>query len=423
MDVPLLLRRNRLTESYLAFWLLLFFVTSIVVFPSVKGTTPAYLLTFLSLPLAIIFSRYKSSVYITRLCLALSIVFILALLSQLNVLLFEHRFPSSENLILISQDKGFFLRSSFFTQHLYLFVCLLAFVYVYVYYQSDFHDSYLYAGAVLLLIYGFYEEIYFVLTGTYGDFLSNRVFGEDGSGSLLQSISFGGIVLQRFKSLTGEPSMYALTVFPVFIYAYFSGKTKIAYAILISLVLSFSTTFYLGLAILLTGRFLQRGIRDKLVFFSLFGAVVLFILFLPTLIELFEEVVWQKLTAKNASGAERSTFFINHFSFFVQLPFFVQLTGVGFGTVRSTDFFTTILVNSGYLGFFTFTFAFLYPVFKLRNGKRQSALRYSLVFLYLSMMIAVPEYSYLVIWLFLGLAYNQLKLDYNYESQQENSIH
>lgn len=411
MQTHLLLYRNSYAEKYLSFWLILFFVTSVVVFPAVKGTTPAYLLALASFPFALSLSRYKSQVYLTRLCIALLLVFILSFLSQFVVWLSQDRFPPEEDLIFISNETSFLLRSSFFTQHLYLFVGLLAFAFVYVYYQEEKHDRYMYAGALLLVAYGCYEELYFLATGTYGDVLSNRVFGEDGSGSLLQSITIAGLTLQRFKSLTGEPSMYAFSIFPVFIFAYFYGKKPMIYVLLFSLALTFSTTFFLGLFVLLTGRFFQRGIRDRLVFFTLLAAVVVVIFFLPTLLELFDEMVWQKLKATNLSGMQRTEFFANHMRFFIGLPLEAQLTGIGFGVVRSTDFFSTLLVNNGIIGFIVFTSFFLYPALKLKKGVRQSALRYSVVFLYLSMMIAVPEFSYLAVWLFLGLAYNQLLLD------------
>ncbi len=81
----------------------------------------------------------------------------------------------------------------------------------------------------IFAIYGIYEVVYYVITGSPGDFISNRAFGDqfgrgivrsDGTvnGSSFQQISVGGFNIQRLKALTGEPSMYAMSIFPFWIY-------------------------------------------------------------------------------------------------------------------------------------------------------------------------------------------------------------
>ena len=401
--------RNNKLELYLKFWLLFFFITSLIIFPQIKGTTPAYVLALFSVFPLVFFSRKISVKFFLLTGVTVLIIITSFLISQgfIRLYSFDKNLPSE--VIFISEDSSLFFKTSFFTQLLYLIACFIIFYFVILVYDPYRHDKYIYTGTIVLLIYGFYEILYFQLTGDYGDILTNRVFGEKGLGSALQSITIGGFSTQRFKSLTGEPSMYVFSVFPVFIYAYENGKRKLAYIILLSLMLTFSTTFLLGISIFILVKFIRKGFQDKFVFYTTILVTVGIAFFYSKIYSIIEQLVIKKVQGTNISGSERTAFFLNHLNYFSEFPFPLKLFGLGFGYVRSTDFFSTLLVNVGIIGFLGYSLLFFYPIIKLKRTKRQTALKVILFFIYLASLISVPEFSYPSTWLFLGISYNLIR--------------
>lgn len=406
----LALNPNPILQNFLNFWLLFFFISSVVLVPSVKGTTPVYLLAFLSFPMVLAFSRYNVVRYLIWLSAFLTIFFFLSLLSQGYIYFFGDHIEQYKGMIFVSQTgTSLFMRPSLFTQFLYLLVSFLIFTFIICFYDSAKHDKYIFGGLNILLVYGFYLLIFFALFGRNGDFLSNRVYGDLLEQSAqFQGTSVAGYIVLRFTSLTGEASMYAFTVSPLFIYAFHTGRNQIAYITLASLALTFSTTFILCFVIYFGWRFLRRGGQDKFVFRFIIAGLLFFLLFSPIILNLLNTMVIEKLTQQNDSGQGRTYSFLIHMYFFVQAPVWVQLFGLGFGYVRSTDFLSTLLVNNGIIGFLLFTALFVYPILKLSKGKRNDGIKIALITLYISMMISVPEFSYPSLWLFLGIAYNQL---------------
>ncbi len=86
----------------------------------------------------------------------------------------------------------------------------------------------------------------------------------------------------------------------------------------------------------------------------------------------------------------------------------MQLFGVGWGYTRGSNMFTTLLINVGALGLAIAVAAFLYPIFKLGNDLRSQGLKAAVLVLLVTLMIAVPEYGYPSMWLFLGIAYHEV---------------
>ena len=84
-----------------------------------------------------------------------------------------------------------------------------------------------------------------------------------------------------------------------------------------------------------------------------------------------------------------------------------MLFGIGFGYIRSTDMFTTFLVNIGVIGVTVFTYFYLKNL-KLRV-KNTEDITYNAILLvvFFTGMISVPEFSYLSFWLFLGIIRNK----------------
>lgn len=139
-------------------------------------------------------------------------------------------------------------------------------------------------------------------------------------------------------------------------------------------------------------------------------ASILFVLLnYEAVYQFIDKSIIQKISQETESGIMRSLYFDTHLDYYLNMNLLSMLFGLGFGYVRSTDFFTTLLINNGLIGLLLFSAIFLKPVFLLNNNKRNYGLKVVLVTLYFSMLTAVPEFSFLSTWLFLGVAYNQLK--------------
>ncbi len=393
-------------------------MTSVLLVPSVQGTTPAFLFAFASLPLTMILSPHKVGRVFLYTLLIFGSVMLLSATSQFSLLLVPNLNIST--LQLVNNDSvQLILRSSLFTQSLYLVPGVLTFAFVATFYQPTW-DRFLFWGASLLALYGLYEFIFFLVTGQNGDFLSNRIF--DGGlytsqGSLFQISNIGTLQVMRLKSLTGEPSMYAFTILPFWIHAIHRRKTVVHLLLLTTLILTTSTTAILGVALYLLLRFgyskplrrLISGFADRYLFWFLVLGVAGTIVAWPIVQRVLAEAVVAKLSLINDSGATRSTLFINSIKFYADAPLLNQLFGIGFGYIRSTDFSSTLLVNTGIVGFSLFTLLFARPILSLNNDYVSVGLKIALIIIYSTMMIAVPEFAYLPIWLFLGVAYRTLR--------------
>jgi hypothetical protein len=136
--------------------------------------------------------------------------------------------------------------------------------------------------------------------------------------------------------------------------------------------------------------------------------VALAVLLQNYILDFWTDMVVNKVNGSNVSGAERSGMFNASLNFWMAAPVLNKLFGIGFGYIRSTDMFSTILVNNGILGVLLFSLLMLYPVFKLDWTPKAIALRQCVLAMYVMMMISVPEFSYLAPWTFVALAYSRL---------------
>jgi hypothetical protein len=405
-------------DRFFALWALVLPITSIVVVPGIQGTTPGYLLAFLSLPLALIF-RPKPAARLVHAAILFTAAFIvLALLAQAGLILSDTVDISKLRLVNAFDGKVFF-RPSLFTQSLYLLAGIFTFVFIRTFYRPSW-NRYILWGAVILAVYGLYEFVFYLLFHESGDFLSNRTFDAGSgakSGSLFQTFTVAQISIMRLKSLTGEPSMYAFTILPFWIFAIHQRVAWIHILLLVTLVLSTSTTAILGIVIYMLIRvwYLHlvpkffKGRLDRYLFALIVAGSLLTIFAWPVVRNFFEWMILDKLTLANTSGTERFLYFSSNLDFFVSSSLFNQIFGIGFGYTRSTDLFSTLLVNVGLVGLGAFSVFMLYPVARLSRTYGDVGLKAILVVAWLCMMVAVPEFGYLSTWLFLGIAYSHLQ--------------
>ncbi len=395
-----------MTEKYFNFFVLVLPITSVLLIPQIQGTTPGLVMALLS-PFIIFTDKKHDKRRYLQCILIFIVIFILFLIASQWALILGN-LGSKSNLVLIRPGPLEPLRITIFTQGLYLIGGFLTFLFFATYYNEKW-DRFIIAGGVLLATIGLAEWIYFLTTGADFGFISNRTFGVDKNvlGSTVQTISVNGHSLLRLKSLTGEPSMYALTVFPYVAFCLARKQHLLCSYLVFTLLLSTSTSAFLGLLVfgLLMIAFYIKGTVYKTA--NLLLLVIFSGCFVVVFSDLIIQMVLEKLMLENVSGIDRFFNFHTNLKFWLDSGIVVKLFGIGWGTVRSTDMFTTLLVNTGVFGLLLWIYLFLKPMVKVKRKEPVSFILFlGLITVLLILFTAVPEYSYLTTWMFLGIIYS-----------------
>lgn len=224
-------------DLYFSIWVFFIPITSVLVIPSIQGTLPAYFFAFLSI-LVVLLTKQRVTqwrTYFTRLSVILFVYLFLAIISQaLNS--FTNN-PAFVGILLVDNFDATttVFRSTFFTQSLYLFAGILTFLFVRNYYNASWDKS-IFRAAVVFAVFGLYEFAYFLIFREYGDFLTNRTFGEHDTINLgNQLMTIGSLTFQRVNGLALEPSMFAFTLLPFWIYSLFVGRKFISMILFVAL--------------------------------------------------------------------------------------------------------------------------------------------------------------------------------------------
>lgn len=230
----------------------------------------------------------------------------------------------------------------------------------------------------------------------------------------------------RISSLNDEPSVLSLFIAPASIFlfeTYLLNKKKIDLLLLILTVIicvenSSSSFFiiiliYLLIKISLNFKLLRNTIFRKFkdsfigrknqlkIVAAILLIVFLLVVFKAQIIRVFSEIV-NKISGHTDSGTIRKDTFTHHIKLFFQYP----ITGIGFGSVRSKDLFSTWLSEIGLLGFVLY---FLYVINLCRNiFMKINSFYYKILLCIISinfiMMTSVPEPYYLYYWIWLAMA-------------------
>jgi hypothetical protein len=406
---------HSILDKYYFVWAFAMPVTSYSLFPSIQGTTAGYLMCFLSLPVVLLCGGTDRKRYINFMLVALLVWIFMLFSTQLSDAATAYE-PDLTRVTLVNylDTRTFVMRSSLFTQSLYLVAVVLYVGYVYIFYKPTW-DRWLLAAATLFALYGIYEVLYFLVTGQPGDFVSNRRFGalegadisDTANGSAFQTIDLKGITMQRLKSLTGEPSMYALSMFPFWVYFNARAKSRLPVWIIgMSLIMSTSSTALVGYLCYLAIRVRKLGFDPIKATLTLLALLVIAFLARDYIADMYRFMVSDKVGS--ASGTERSDNFWAAINMWLDGTVPNQLFGVGFGYIRSPDLFSTLLVNTGVIGTAFVAFVILYPAFKLDWEPQGMALRQCCVSTGVMMMVSVPEFAYLAPWTFIAMAYARL---------------
>ncbi|MFC0318114.1 MULTISPECIES: hypothetical protein [Olivibacter] len=396
-------------RSSINFAVLFFPITSFLLIPSVQGTTIISVLIAILFGVVCAFPAGNQKKMVLR---DLSVFFLIyicfSIISQFLNLIYELKLD--ERIVLINQGMflDYFYRPSHLTQSLYLMISVI--IYLLVKYYAD-HSiiDYIYWALRILCFYAIYEVIFYMITGSPGDFVTNRKFGET-SASLFQTTTIAGMRFQRMKGYTGEPSMFTFTIQPFWVLSYALRRKFDSVLLLVCLIFTFSTTAYFSIIVFFIAWFVYRKRYKQIFYVMIVVLAVLAILqldaFRSTFDALYDSVFGNKLSGDSSSSQDRGGKFSYHLAYWTGLHFPHKLFGIGFGYIRSTDFITTILVNNGIIGFLVFSF-FILKHTRIFILQRDVAFCYSigLLILYFNLMATVPEFMYPSFWIFLALGY------------------
>ncbi|OSQ40495.1 hypothetical protein [Thalassospira mesophila] len=386
-------------------------IQSFVLSTEIKGLLIPNITTLLTfIALAISAPKRFSSITV-KLVLTFFLFFIWQSIAVVSQNIFTNHY--STLIRFLSDDSTFGIRNSVITQSAYLFTCIIFFLVLYHELKSNIEvdnvKKITKIGLLFYIAFGFYEFFYFIIFKNFGDFISNRITGDDFTYGLLQLYTISGQTLFRVKSLSGEPSMLAYTISPFMVY-YFVLKEKTWIPCFILLMLSNSSTAIFGIAVLL---FIIAKRSIYYVATSLTIASIAYIIFKNEANYIIESFLY-KISGHGVSGTDRLNFFVAHFSSWLDSNFIEIFFGHGFGTVRSTDYLSTSLFNTGIFGFLTVTFLMLFPCNRLlRSGEEDKiAVSIALITSYIILMVSVPELFYFHIWYFSAFAWH-----YYYETK------
>ena len=393
-------------EKYTKLFACVLPITSVLVFPHIQGTTLGLLMALFSPFVVLTTKKDNNRNYWHGIIVFIVICMFFFIASQLALVFCVGGITG--NLLFIRPGPLEPMRITIFTQGLYLISGYFTFILFASYYNPSW-DRFVIAGGVILATVGVSEWFYFLLTGNDFSFVSNRTFGEgnEGSGSLVQIITVMGRSVLRLKSLTGEPSMYALTAFPYMVFCFARRRFLLGLYLLVTLLLSTSTAALLGFLVfgLMVVFFYTEGLASKLMHFILL--ILCFVGLTVFFKDILVKMVLEKLMLENVSGADRFFNFQINTEYWLKSHMLIKMFGIGWGTIRSTDMAMTLLVNTGLFGLIAWLYFFMKPSIKVkRSDPTAFVLNLGMITVLSMLLAAVSEYSYLTTWLFLGILYN-----------------
>lgn len=257
-------------------------------------------------------------------------------------------------------------------------------------------------GGLLVSLIGFYQIIAYHLNLPYpANWFNNNP-------SFLQRYADTIWGIKRLTASFPEASMYGLyATGALFISLTFRGKwwTIVRLAILVSAILTFSTTAFLGLALFIAWVVIVVSQKPKhwtnkvtFLFFAL--------LFAFTLFWLMYKILLDKVSSE--SGIERYLSFISGIALWLQSPWI----GWGLGSGRTTDGLSNLLLNFGLIGGALLVLLIAQGVFPITPRSDLVHLQGGLLALFLLHLISNPDWTFPYIWMLLGYITGKSKLSF-----------
>lgn len=239
--------------------------------------------------------------------------------------------------------------------------------------------------------------------------------------------TIGGVI--RLTAATMEASILSFVVVPMIVYLFTRVLRKFNLIdLIICVVMSLivingkSSTFFIGISIAIILIIINILIKlvygvkikkNQILLLCLVSMIITILITFfhndisTTLIDLFNSVI-MKISGDGISGMQRSTAF-NH-----QINVFKNhiLIGVGFGTVRSYDLFSTWLSELGILGVLPFVVFNIGIIFKLFISKSiyKMSIANIIILNLLMMSISVPEPYFIFTWFYYAYGYYLIKI-------------
>lgn len=286
------------------------------------------------------------------------------------------------------------------TQTTYFIFCIVFFVFISDYMKKRPNEvekiiNIYFWGVYIVCLVTIYQIFAFKYNLTFNDIFRNGIHGN--------------IQGTRIYGPCGEASMLAYYLITGLTICW-RAKAKIIHRVvcfimlLVLGIMSYSSTFFVGAIIwiiceayyiLRKHTFSQKQILYGIVFVCF--AVLLILIITNVLSESLEKTFDQfvtKLERRNFSGQERSETFRMMSLIGLKYPLF----GIGFGSSRSKDLFSTWLANTGVLGM-VIVLVFLGNLL-MTKSESMKHIKIATILVWACMFISVPEPYNLFVWLF-----------------------
>lgn len=410
MKDKLYLNENNIMDKWFSIWAFFIPVTTVILIPSIKMTVVSTIFSCISPLIIVLYFKEIRKKYIIDIMKFYYIYFLFIVISQWSNIILPITLDNIQLAPTDEENNITIFRHIIITSTAYVSPGILTF-YCAKYFYNKKWDRYIINSGLVFALYALYKWVYFLITGEDGDFLTNKIYDANGdveevAAKLYQGIYILGLSLQRLQGLTDEPSMYAFTMLPYFIFA-IQKKANIFIVLIIglTLLLSTSTTAYIGLIIYLMLLIIFKKIKKKYVLWMFFSFFLIYIIFKDYIDIVINLMIIEKLfnAQMTDSGLERSFSMISSFIYWSNLDVIHMLFGIGIGYIRSYDFFTSLLVNVGVVGLIIFIYFILKDI-KIKNCDFVDVNNNAIILvLFISLMTSVPEVWFPSFWLFIGI--------------------
>lgn len=345
----------------------------------------------------------------------------------------------NQNVYVINQDDvntSVKFTTQNFTQLMYILYCFIFYWIVKDYLKTkpeiiDTSIKVLIYGAIFVCILGIYQEIAYVMNWEFDKIFRSGIHGN------VQP--YGTFI--RIYSTTVEPSMLAYYIAPIFTLVICLNKNFIKYKYVILFLIfligigTTSTTFFIGIVFFIITMLINLIISQskqnnrmnmrivkRITVSVCIGILAIAIIYClnKNIIDVLITSTTDKIALENESSIQRTSSFIQHFKVGIKYP----LLGVGFGSARSKDLFSTWLCNIGAIGIGVFIVYIINLLMRLRktNSEKAVGITSYVAVIFICAFTSVSEPYALFIWFGLSVAETLINANnQNYEFKEENS--
>lgn len=207
----------------------------------------------------------------------------------------------------------------------------------------------------------------------------------------------------RFYSTFMEPSYVAGLIVGLFMYFFLREDNKCRHYIvmallLIAILLTYSSTAYGTLAIILF-LYCLKNIKKRKTWMYIILAVCAIIV-IGTFTDILDEVIFKK--SETGSARTRNRWNQYAISIFLEKP----ITGLGYGTIRASSLFYSLLAELGIIGFGLYLLPIVNickDLFKVRKNFQLESAIFMVLSMIIAQMIACPDLDLCSFWLVMYL--------------------